>query len=209
MGKSFDSRFKVLYFVIYFFKLKFLKRWNVFKLSSYIYCFVNAKNFNAISRVTNVGRSFAVSTPKKLAPIDPNSLNVGFSQFIRSKPKRSAETFEVTRPLPIWLGKRRRARCGQTAAVAAEPVGARRRSIWPWKCHPWITRLRTRTITRRPSTDPDTGTPTRVSAGRKHTGSMKQRGRFSRAIVGLSLLLLPRCFHSSSIVFFLTREGKN
>lgn len=152
-------------------------------------------------------RSVAVlphNIPKKLAPIGPDFLNVGFSQFIRSKPKRSAGTFGVTRPLPTWLGKRRPARCGQTAAEAAEPAGAKRRSIWPWKCRPWTISPRTRTITRSPSTDPDTGTPTRVSAGRKHTGSMAQRGRFSRAIVGLSLLYLLRYFHFSSIAFCYT-----
>lgn len=46
--KSFDSGFKVLHFVVYFFKFKFsdsgFKKVKIFKFSSYTYRFANAKH---------------------------------------------------------------------------------------------------------------------------------------------------------------------
>lgn len=173
---SFDSRFKVLYFVIYVFNLKFpilvSTRWKILEFSSYNFPFCKYKTFKCVFTGFESRRGFVIIIPKNWHRSDTDSLNVGFSQFIRSKQKRCAGTFEVIQPLPIWLGKRRPVRCGQTAVVVAEPAGVKRRSIWPWKCHPWITSPRTRTITRSQSTDPDTGIPTRVSVCRKHTGSI-------------------------------------
>lgn len=119
-----DLRFFILLFIILNlnFPITISKMKNILEFSYYTYRFVSAKRLNAISPVSKVGRSFAVNIPS-------GNLNVGFSQFIQSKPKRSAGTFGVTRPLPTWLGKRRPARCDQTAAEAAEPAGAKRRSI--------------------------------------------------------------------------------